>query len=157
MSKVDIQHAVDVLSNLAQSEGDVGYEYWMSIIKLLKQSPAVPETVSKTWISQFCTDVTTAAGLLNYGKRDKGLAKRISDDATRLRLSVIAENNAPPVPALPDGYVLVPIEPTPKMCKAAYWAKDKWHSTQCDTQDELYFSFAQPRWKAMLAAAKGGA
>jgi hypothetical protein len=96
MSKVDIQHAVDVLSNLAQSEGDVGYEYWMSIIKLLKQPPTVP-----------------------------------------------------------DGYALVPIEPTPKMCKAAYWAKDKWHSTQCDTQDELYFSFAQPRWKAMLAAAKG--
>jgi hypothetical protein len=43
MSKVDIQHAVDVLSNLAQSEGDAGYEYWMNIINLLKQPPAVPD------------------------------------------------------------------------------------------------------------------
>ena len=34
---------------------------------------------------QFLTDVITSAGLLYYGKTDKGLAQRISDGAERLR------------------------------------------------------------------------
>lgn len=35
--------------------------------------------------AQFLTDVETAAGLLFHGKRDKGLAQRISDGQARLR------------------------------------------------------------------------
>ena len=37
--------------------------------------------------TQFLTDVITCAGLLSHGKRDKGLAKRISDEACRLMMS----------------------------------------------------------------------
>lgn len=55
--------------------------------------------------------------------------------------------------AIPDGWKLVPIDPTPAMCEAAYTARDKWSSMQCDNQKELHFSFAQPRYKAMLVAA----
>lgn len=54
---------------------------------------------------------------------------------------------------IPDGWKLVPIEPTPAMCEAGYTARDKWNSMQCDNQKELHFSFSQPRYKAMLAAA----
>lgn len=54
---------------------------------------------------------------------------------------------------IPEGWKLVPIEPTPAMCEAGYTARDKWNSMQCDNQKELHFSFSQPRYKAMLAAA----
>lgn len=37
------------------------------------------------WKLEFLTDVTTAAGLLGYGKQDKGLAKRIGAGAYRWR------------------------------------------------------------------------
>ena len=40
--------------------------------------PSVPDWLETT---QFLTDVTTAAGLLAYGRRDKGLARRISEFA----------------------------------------------------------------------------
>jgi len=56
-------------------------------------------------------------------------------------------------PIIPDGWKLVPIDPTPAMCEAGYTARDKWNSMQCDNQKELHFSFSQPRYKAMLAAA----
>lgn len=40
-------------------------------------------------LPQFLTDVTTAAGLLEHGKRDKGLAKRIADRAHALRMRAL--------------------------------------------------------------------
>ena len=55
--------------------------------------------------------------------------------------------------ALPDGWKLVPVEPTAEMCKAGYEAQDKWPSEQCDNFKERHYSFSQPRYKAMLAAA----
>ncbi len=58
-----------------------------------------------------------------------------------------------PQPAVPDGWKLVPVEPTEEMCKAGYMAKDKWPNHMCDNQRELHLSFSEPRWKAMLAAA----
>jgi hypothetical protein len=39
----------------------------------------------ESWKFQFLTDVVTAAGLLMYGKRDKGLSERISKGAYKLR------------------------------------------------------------------------
>ena len=36
-------------------------------------------------MSQFLTDVTTAAGLLSYGRQDKGLAKRIGQAVFAMR------------------------------------------------------------------------
>ena len=63
----------------------------------------------------------------------------------------------PPEPLMtstvPDGWKLVPVEPTAEMCKAGYEAQDKWPSEQCDNFKERRYSFSQPRYKAMLAAA----
>jgi NTP pyrophosphatase (non-canonical NTP hydrolase) len=54
---------------------------------------------------------------------------------------------------VPDGWKLVPVEPTAEMCKAGYEAQDKWPSEQCDNFKERHYSFSQPRYKAMLAEA----
>lgn len=63
--------------------------------------------------------------------------------------------NAGPVTAatVPDGWKLVPVEPTAEMCKAGYEAQDKWRSEQCDNFKERRYSFSQPRYKAMIDAA----
>lgn len=58
--------------------------------------------------------------------------------------------------APPDGWVLVPSEPTDEMCEAGYKAQDMWHSSSCDNRKELHRSFSGPRYKAMLAAAPKG-
>lgn len=54
---------------------------------------------------------------------------------------------------VPDGWKLVPVEPTEEMCKAGYEAQDKWRSEQCDNFKERRYSFSQPRYKAMIDAA----
>lgn len=54
---------------------------------------------------------------------------------------------------VPDGWKLVPVEPTEEMCKAGYEAQDKWRSEQCDNFKERRYSFSQPRYKAMINAA----
>lgn len=41
-----------------------------------------------TEISQFLADVMTAAGLLSCGKRDKGLAERLSNACIKFRTGV---------------------------------------------------------------------
>ena len=43
-------------------------------------------------LPRFLTDVCTAAGLLEHGKRDKGLARRISDIAWQLRRRALGPN-----------------------------------------------------------------
>jgi hypothetical protein len=48
------------------------------------------EPVDRIIHLQFLTDVVTAAGLLSHGKRDKGLARRISDRADEIRGSLFA-------------------------------------------------------------------
>lgn len=48
------------------------------------------------------------------------------------------------------GWKLVPVEPTPEMCEAAYNARDLWERGHCDNRKELHYSFAKPRWTAML-------
>jgi hypothetical protein len=42
------------------------------------------------WKLQFLTDVVTASGLLAYGKRDKGLAEKISNDAYKWKVELYA-------------------------------------------------------------------
>ena len=54
--------------------------------------PSVPDWLETT---QFLTDVTTAAGLLAYGRRDKGLARRISEFAFKYQRLAAAPK--PPV------------------------------------------------------------
>ena len=61
-------------------------------------APSVPDWLETT---RFLTDVTTAAGLLEYGKRDKGLARRIGDFAYKYRM-LAAAPAAPEPPALSD-------------------------------------------------------
>jgi hypothetical protein len=56
---------------------------------------SVPDWLETT---RFLTDVTTAAGLLEHGRRDKGLARRIGDFANKYRM--IAP--APAAPTQPD-------------------------------------------------------
>jgi|GEM_PF-5990422 len=63
------------------------------------------------------------------------------------------ESHSGSSPVVPDGWKLVPVEPTAEMCKAGYEAQDKWPSEQCDNFKERHYSFSQPRYKAMLAAA----
>lgn len=50
-------------------------------------APSVPDWLETT---QFLTDVTIAAGLLAYGRRDKGLAQRISEFAFKYRMLAAA-------------------------------------------------------------------
>lgn len=45
----------------------------------LKESKTVEDRDVEIAYSQFLTDVMTAAGLLSCGKKDKQLAKRLSD------------------------------------------------------------------------------
>ena len=45
--------------------------------------------------SQFLTDVVTAAGLLEHGRRDKGLAQRIADYAFSARSNLYTAAPAP--------------------------------------------------------------
>lgn len=68
-------------------------------------------------------------------------------EAARIALAALT------APAVPEGWKLVPIEPTDEMCKAAFEARDKWPSAHCDNWREQRYSFAQPRYKAMLDAA----
>jgi hypothetical protein len=49
-------------------------------------------SLDSTTLSRFLSDVTTAAGLLEHGKRDKGLAKRMADRAQYLREKVLGPN-----------------------------------------------------------------
>lgn len=50
------------------------------------------EVLNSAALSQFLSDVTTAAGLLEHGKRDKVLAQRIGDRAWELRMRVLGPN-----------------------------------------------------------------
>lgn len=54
----------------------------------LAQRPALDAGyLESVEFTQFLTDVTTAAGLLEHGKRDKGLARRIGDGSVKARLA----------------------------------------------------------------------
>lgn len=53
-------------------------------------APSVPDWPDWLETTQFLTDVTTAAGLLAYGRRDKGLAQRIGDFAHKYRMLAAA-------------------------------------------------------------------
>ena len=52
-----------------------------------EQPAIVPDWLETT---RFLTDVTTAAGLLGHGRRDKGLARRIGDFAHKYRMLAAA-------------------------------------------------------------------
>jgi hypothetical protein len=72
------------------------------------------------------------------------------------RDSLIALGWTPPenkgTMTVPEGYVLVPIEPSEGMMQAGYYAQDKWPNHMCDNRKELYMSYSEPRWKAMIEA-----
>ena len=55
-------------------------------------APSVPDGLETT---RFLTDVTTAAGLLGHGRRDKGLAQRIGDFAHKYRMLAAAPERDP--------------------------------------------------------------
>jgi hypothetical protein len=54
-------------------------------------APEAPALTPDTVTLQFLTDVSTAAGLLSCGKRDKGLAERIGNRAYELRAALFAK------------------------------------------------------------------
>ena len=60
--------------------------------------------------------------------------------------------------ALPEGYVMVPIEPTPKMLEAFISCR-KWLDSNDGTKYALRAALdratGEPYWKAMIAAAQG--
>lgn len=65
---------------------------------------------------------------------------------------------APAAPAAPDGWVMVPKEPTPEMLAAGY--KSAWsallgdyHNTDCRTDEERSAKAMSRDWSAMLTAA----
>jgi len=53
----------------------------------------------------------------------------------------------------PDGWRLVPDEPTEEMMRAMHQAQDMWPSAHCDNMRETQMSFARPRYIAALATA----
>lgn len=54
---------------------------------------------------------------------------------------------------VPDGWKLVPVEPTDDMCEAGFKATDKYPFERFDNYREMHRCWALPRYKAMLAAA----
>ena len=57
-------------------------------LEMVNPQPAsVPDWLETT---RFLTDVTTAAGLLEHGRRDKGLARRIGDFVYKYRMLAAA-------------------------------------------------------------------
>lgn len=83
---------------------------------------------------------------LQYAKVQMGGQLSIRDEYFKQALERV-------VAGAPEGWRLVPVKPTDEMCKAGYQARDKWNSMQCDNQREMYYSFSEPRYKAMVAAA----
>lgn len=61
--------------------------------------------------------------------------------------------HASPALKLPDGWRLMPNEPTEEMMRAMYQAQDMWPSAHCDNMRETQMSFARPRYIAALATA----
>ena len=81
------QRAKDVLTNW------IADEMAALLQELIAEHPAsVPDWLETT---QFLTDVTTAAGLLAHGRRDKGLAQRIGDFAHKYRMLAAAPERDP--------------------------------------------------------------
>ena len=80
-------------------------------------APSVPDWLETT---RFLTDVTTAAGLLEHGLRDKGLAQRIGDFAYKYRMLAAAprqaRNGAARAPAAPRHH---PVSGNPNHTRAA--------------------------------------
>ena len=77
----DAGHTVwDQLSNICDA-----WHGWIN--SALYTEPVKAQAGEPVVFTQFLTDVITCAGLLSHGKRDKGLAKRISDEACRLMMS----------------------------------------------------------------------
>jgi len=78
---------------------------------------------------------------------------KVEEGCMTHHLCVNVKPTTPPSFTLPEGWQLVPVQPTPEMCKAGYMARDKWPNQMCDNNKELHMSFSEPRWKAMLDAA----
>lgn len=88
-------------------------------LEMVNPQPAsVPDWLETT---RFLTDVTTAAGLLEHGRRDKGLARRIGDFVYKYRMLAAAPAAPMQSASLPNGWKLVPVEPTPEMLDAVSW------------------------------------
>lgn len=62
------------------------------LVDAKEPEPGVPDWLETT---QFLTDVTTAAGLLAHGRRDKGLAQRIGDFAFKYQRLAAAPKRDP--------------------------------------------------------------
>lgn len=96
-------------------------------------------------------DIATECRRAIYEAKSKDASYRTLARGAIAEVALAALEANPVV--VPEGWKLVPIKPTDEMCKAAYEARDKWSSMQCDNQREMHYSFAEPRYKAMLKAA----
>lgn len=74
---------------------DEAIEAWNTRTALAQQGDPVA-------YSQFLTDVVTAAGLLEHGRRDKGLAQRIADYAFSARSNLYTAAPAPQAQPMTD-------------------------------------------------------
>lgn len=73
-------------------------------------------------------------------------------DMARVALSALTQPASPGL-KWPDGWRLVPDEPTEEMMRAMYLAQDMCPSAHCDNMRETQMSFARPRYIAALATA----
>ena len=74
----------------------------------------------------------------------------------RVIRSLVSQLESQPVSQpykLPDGWRLVPDEPTEEMMRAMHQAQDMWPAEHCDNMRETQMSFARPRYIAALATA----
>ena len=86
----DIQWARGAAKRLANTMPDS--QARCILFALAEQPASVPDWLETT---RFLTDVTTAAGLLAHGRRDKGLAQRIGDFAHKYRMLAAAPERDP--------------------------------------------------------------
>ena len=87
------QRASQLVKSWSEEEA-VGEAFALQQELIAEQPASVPDWPDWLEITRFLTDVTVAAGLLAYGRRDKGLARRIGDFVYKYRMLEARRNGS---------------------------------------------------------------
>ena len=104
-------------------------------------------TIERETLERAIADYDSAAGndgtLLSWN--------RARDNLLALLRAALAAQPAPA--AVPPGYALVPIEPTPEMCKIGGHVMSEWTDDSAPLRERTYAVAFADAYRAMIAAA----
>ena len=104
-------------------------------------------TIERETLERAIADYDSAAGndgtLLSWN--------RARDNLLALLRAALAAQPAPA--AVPPGYALVPIEPTPEMCKIGGHVMSEWTDDSAPLRERTYAVAFADAYRAMVAAA----